>query len=39
MNAYDDPTLNGLGPVLAPLWNNGTLDALDLHTYAIISND
>lgn len=32
-NAYDDWTLGGLGKVLAPLWNNGSLDALDLHTY------
>lgn len=32
-NAYNDWTLRGLGPLLAPLWNNGTLDGVDLHTY------
>lgn len=32
-NAFRDYTLDGLGPVLAPLWNNGTLDGIDLHTY------
>jgi hypothetical protein len=32
-NAFDDWTLAKLGPLLAPLWNNGTLDAIDLHTY------
>ncbi len=32
-NAFSDWTLRGIGPALAPLWNNGTLDALDLHTY------
>lgn len=32
-NAFDDWTLRGLGPRLAPLWNSGALDALDLHTY------
>lgn len=33
MNAFDDATLRGLGKVVAPLWNNGTLDGIDLHTY------
>jgi hypothetical protein len=33
VNAFGDATLRGLGPFLAPLWNNGTLDCLDLHTY------
>jgi len=32
-NAFNDMTLTGLGPLLAPLYNNGTLDAIDLHTY------
>lgn len=32
-NAWDDWTLRGLGPALAPLWNDGTLDGIDLHTY------
>lgn len=26
-------SLKGIGPALAPLWSNGTLDAVDLHTY------
>lgn len=26
-------TLGGLGPLLAPLWNDGTLAGIDLHTY------
>jgi len=33
VNAHSDCSLRGLGSVLAPLWNNGTLDMLDLHTY------
>ena len=33
VNAHQDCTLRGLGKMLAPLWNNGTLDTLDLHTY------
>lgn len=33
VNAHGDCTLNGLGKVLAPLWNNNHLDAVDLHTY------
>lgn len=32
-NAFQDWTLRGLGPALAPLWNDGTLDGIDLHTY------
>lgn len=32
-NAWDDWTLRGLGPALAPLFNDGTLDGIDLHTY------
>ncbi len=32
-NAWDDWTLRGLGPALAPLLNDGTLDGIDLHTY------
>lgn len=32
-NAFADWTLRGLGPALAPLWNDGTLDGIDLHTY------
>jgi hypothetical protein len=32
-NASHDWTLGGVGPMLAPLWNDGTLDAMDLHTY------
>jgi len=31
--ANKDYTLQGLGPVIADLWNNGTLDGVDLHTY------
>ena len=33
VNAFDDPSLRGLGPFLAPLWNSGVLDCIDLHTY------
>jgi hypothetical protein len=33
VNAFGDATLRGLGTFLAPLWNNGTLDCIDLHTY------
>lgn len=33
MNAFGDATLRGLGPFLAPLWNSGILDCIDLHTY------
>eukprot|EP00039_Didymoeca_costata_P006512 m.90946 g.90946 ORF g.90946 m.90946 type:complete len:457 (+) comp13283_c0_seq1:117-1487(+) len=33
VNAFDDCTLRGLGKHLAPLWNDGTLDGIDLHTY------
>jgi len=32
-NAFDDVTLRGLAAKLGPLWSNGTLDGLDLHTY------
>lgn len=32
-NAASDYQLCGLGPLLAPLYNSGVLDALDLHTY------
>jgi len=32
-NAWNDWTLRGLGPALAPLFNDGTLDGIDLHTY------
>jgi hypothetical protein len=32
-NARDDWALRGLGPALAPLLNDGTLDGIDLHTY------
>ena len=32
-NAFRDWTLRGIGPALAPLWNDGTLDGIDLHTY------
>lgn len=32
-NAYNDWTLRGLGPALAPLWNDGTLQGIDLHDY------
>jgi len=32
-NAHNDLTLRGLAAALAPLWANGTLDGLDLHTY------
>ncbi len=33
MNANSDALLNGFGPALAALWNDGTLDGIDLHTY------
>ena len=33
VNAYGDCTLRGLVPHLAPLWGNGSLDGIDLHTY------
>jgi hypothetical protein len=33
VNAYQDCTLRGLAAHLGPLWANGTLDGLDLHTY------
>lgn len=33
VNAHGDATLAGLGPHLAPLWNDGTLAFMDLHTY------
>lgn len=32
-NAWLDHTLRGYGLALAPLWNDGTLDGIDLHTY------
>jgi hypothetical protein len=32
-NSHNDWRLRGFGPALAPLWNNGTLDGIDLHTY------
>lgn len=32
-NAADDWALRGIGPALAPLWNDGTLAGIDLHTY------
>ncbi len=32
-NAHSDHTLRGYGLALAPLWNDGTLDGIDLHTY------
>lgn len=32
-NAFGDMTLRGLAAKLGPLWSNGTLDGLDLHTY------
>ena len=32
-NAFADWKLRGLGPALAPLWNDGHLDGMDLHTY------
>ena len=32
-NAASDYTLNGYGPAIAPLLNNGTLAGIDLHTY------
>ena len=36
-NAYSDHTLRGYGTAIAPLWNNGKLDGIDLHTYNDIS--
>eukprot|EP00045_Choanoeca_perplexa_P005600 m.47202 g.47202 ORF g.47202 m.47202 type:complete len:447 (+) comp13209_c0_seq2:2-1342(+) len=33
LNAFQDYTLCGFGPLIAPLLQNGTLDGLDLHTY------
>lgn len=33
VNAYGDCTLRGLAAHLAPLWSDGTLDGVDLHTY------
>ena len=33
VNAFGDCTLRGLATHLEPLWANGTLDGLDLHTY------
>lgn len=32
-NAFGDCTLRGLAPTLGQLWRNGTLAAIDLHTY------
>ncbi len=32
-NAHKDWTLDGFAPLLAPLWNQGILDGIDLHTY------
>ncbi len=32
-NANKDWTLRGFAPLLAPLWNQGILDGIDLHTY------
>ena len=32
-NAHNDMTLQGLATELAPLWANGSLDGIDLHTY------
>ena len=32
-NAWKDWTLRGLAPMLAPLFDNGTLAGMDLHTY------
>ena len=32
-NAHKDWTLDGFAPLLAPLWNQGILDGVDLHTY------
>ena len=31
--SWSDYTLRGYGLALAPLWNDGTLDGIDLHTY------
>ncbi len=36
-NAFQDHTLRGYGPAIAPLLNDGTLDGIDLHTYNDIS--
>jgi len=33
-NYHSDYTLGGIGPVIAPLFNDGTLDGIDLHTYS-----
>jgi hypothetical protein len=33
VNAFSDCTLRGLAAALGPLWANGTLDGVDLHTY------
>eukprot|EP00038_Savillea_parva_P010270 m.189111 g.189111 ORF g.189111 m.189111 type:complete len:475 (-) comp17639_c0_seq1:53-1477(-) len=33
VNGFDDCTVRGLGAHLGPLWANGTLDGIDLHTY------
>jgi len=35
-NAFCDWKLDGIGPALAPLYNAGILDAVDLHTYCDI---
>ena len=32
-NAYTDYSLNGFGAAVADLWNNKTLDGMDLHVY------
>ena len=32
-NSQGDPTLNGYGPAIADLLNDGHLDGIDLHTY------
>lgn len=32
-NAFNDLSLRGLAAKLGPLWANGTLDGIDLHTY------
>jgi subtilase family serine protease len=37
INAFRSDTLQGYGPAIAPLLNNGTLDGIDLHTYNDIS--
>lgn len=33
VNAFGDCTLHGLAPFLGPLWANGTLSGVDMHTY------